>query len=69
MEMEEEEEKLREAQYCSDKPFPYGPLQSGEFRQSHCHHFVIWQCCAPTVSWALVEEDADCLFDQGCVTC
>lgn len=35
MEMEEEEEeKLREAQYCSDKPFTYGPLQTGEVKPS-----------------------------------
>lgn len=34
MEMEEEEEeKLREAQYCSDKPCPYGPLQTGNHGQ------------------------------------
>lgn len=34
MEMEEEEEeKLREAQYCSDKLFPYGSLQTGELGQ------------------------------------
>lgn len=61
---EEEEEKLREAQYCSDKPFPYGPLQTGELGQLNPSALSSlpkpWQYCAPKLG--LVKECADCIY-------